>query len=172
MQKAQVNKLAQSDFAKRALKRATKWYAREVKKEDGLSSYEILKRVKSEYDGIGPHPATICCYVNANLAGMSPLKPGVMGDVPASSFKLLCVAFESYVRICQINSWEGEITLKKLTARINAVLHHNYKQKMLQRILSATAKDLDATTMHIAKDWRVRWTTLKIFQVGTTTKQE
>ncbi len=104
IQKARVNKLAQSDFAKRALKRATKWYAREVKKEDGLSSYEISKRVKSEYDGIGPHPATICCYLNANLAGMSPLKPGVMGDVPASSFKLLCVAFESYVRICRLNT--------------------------------------------------------------------
>jgi hypothetical protein len=61
MQKARVNKLAQSDFAKRALKRVTKWYAREVKKEDGLSSYEISKCVKSKYDGIGPHPATIRC---------------------------------------------------------------------------------------------------------------
>ena len=29
MQKVRVNKLAVSDFAKRALKRATKWYARE-----------------------------------------------------------------------------------------------------------------------------------------------
>ncbi len=73
MQNARGNKLAQSDFAKRALKRAIKWYAREVKKEDGLSSYEISKRVKSEYDGIGPHPATIRRYVNANLVGMSPL---------------------------------------------------------------------------------------------------
>ncbi len=117
--------------------------------------------MKSEYDGIGPHPATIRCYVNANLAGMSPLKPGVMSDVPTSSFKSLCVAFKSYVWICQINSREGEITLKKLAARINAVLRHNYKQKMLQQILSATAKDLDATTMHIAEDRRVRWTTLK-----------
>ena len=30
---------------------------------------------------------------------------------------------------------------------------------MLQRILLATAKDLDASTMHIAEDRRVRWTT-------------
>ena len=29
MQKVRVNKLTTSDFAKRALKRATKWYARE-----------------------------------------------------------------------------------------------------------------------------------------------
>jgi hypothetical protein len=152
MQNVRVNKLAQSDFAKRALKRATKWYAREVKKEDGLSSYEIAKRVNREYDGIGPAPATIRRYVQANLAGMSPLKPGVMGDVPPPSFKSLCMAFESYVRICQINSREGKIMLTKLAARINAVLHHNYKQKMLQRVLSATAKNLDASTMHIAED--------------------
>jgi hypothetical protein len=30
---------------------------------------------------------------------------------------------------------------------------------MLQRILRDTAKDLDASTMHIAEDRRVRWTT-------------
>jgi hypothetical protein len=59
MQKARVNKLEQSDFAKRALKRATKWYAREVKKPGGLSSYEIAALVKKEYDGVGPHAATI-----------------------------------------------------------------------------------------------------------------
>ena len=134
-------KLAQSDFSKHALKRATKWHAREVK-----------KRVRREYDGIKLHPAMIRCYVNANLAGMLPLKVGVMGDVPAASFKVLCTAFESYIRICQINSQEGKITFKKLAAKINPVLRHDYRQKMLQRVLLATAKDLDALTMHIAKD--------------------
>jgi hypothetical protein len=59
MQKVQMNKLMQSDFAKCALKRTTKWYAWEVKKEYGLSSYEIAKHVKSKYDGIGLHPARI-----------------------------------------------------------------------------------------------------------------
>ena len=71
MQKARVNKLEQSDFAKRALKRATKWYAREVKKPGGLSSYEIAALVKKEYDGVGPHAATIRRYLNNNLVGMS-----------------------------------------------------------------------------------------------------
>jgi hypothetical protein len=66
---------------------------------------------------------------------------------------------ESYVRIQQINSREGEISYKKLAQKINQVLMHNYKQKMLQRVLLATAKDLDASTMHIAEDRQVRWTT-------------
>jgi len=59
----------------------------------------------------------------------------------------------------QINSKEGELTFKKLSVKINAVLRHDYRQKMLQRVLSATARNLDASTMHIAEDRRVRWTT-------------
>ena len=159
MQKVRVNKLAMSDFEKRALKRATRWYAREKNIPGGLSSYQIEKKVKQEYGGIGPHAATIRRYVNANLQGMSPLKIGVKGDIPPCVFKTLCVAFESYVRIMQINSKEGELTYKNLAARINALLRHDYKQKMLQRVLSATAKNLDASTMHVAEDRRVLWTT-------------
>ena len=159
MQKVRVNKLAMSDFEKRALKRATRWYAREKNIPGGLSSYQIEKKVKQEYGGVGPHAATIRRYVNANLQGMSPLKIGVKGDIPPCAFKSLCVAFESYIRIMQINSKEGELTYKNLAARINALLHHDYRQKMLQRVLLATAKNLDASTMHVAEDRRVLWTT-------------
>jgi hypothetical protein len=55
----------------------------------------------------------------------------------------------------QINSKEGELTYKNLAARINALLHHDYRQKMLQRVLLAMAKNLDASTMHVAEDRRV-----------------
>ncbi len=96
-------------------------------KPNGKSSYEIAILVKKEYDGAGPHATTIRRYVNANLSGMLPLKPGVKGDLPAWAFKSLCVAFKSYVRICQINSKIGEITYKKLATRINTVLKHDYR---------------------------------------------
>jgi hypothetical protein len=75
MQKHHVNKLATSDFVKRAFKRATNWYSLEMKKPNGKSSYEIARLVKVEYNGIEPHAATIRRYVNANLSWMSPLKP-------------------------------------------------------------------------------------------------
>ena len=152
MQKVRINKLAMSDHSKRALKRATRWYAREKEITGGLSSYVIEKKVKREFGGVGPSATTIRRYVNGNLQGMSPLKIGVKGDIPPCVFKMLCVAFESYVRIMQINSKEGELTYKNLAARINALLHHDYKQKMLQRVLSATAKNLDVSTMHVAED--------------------
>jgi hypothetical protein len=82
MQKVRVNKLVMSDFAKRALKRATKWYAREQNIPGGLSSYQIKKKVKLEYSGVGPNASTIRRYVNVNLQGMSPLKIVVKGDIP------------------------------------------------------------------------------------------
>jgi hypothetical protein len=129
------------------------------KKTSGLSSLQIEAKVKKEFDGVGPSNETIRRYVSANLAGMSPLKIGVKGDVPACAFKSLCIAFESFIRIQQINSRQGEITYKKLAVRINALLGRNYKLKMLQRILLATAKNLDSSTMNIAKDRRVHWTT-------------
>jgi hypothetical protein len=72
MQKVQVNKLAALGFAKHALKRATKWYARERNKPGGLSSYQIAQRVGKEYNGVVLHVATVYCYVNTNLASMSP----------------------------------------------------------------------------------------------------
>ena len=98
---------------------------------------------------------------------MSPLKHGVKGDIPPCSFKSLCVAFESFVCIKQLNSRQGEITYKKLATKINAVLRHDYRQKMLQRILLATAKDLDASIMHIAEDRRVRWMTFTNISSGS-----
>ncbi len=76
MQKFPINKLATSDHAKRALKRATRLYAQEKDKPGGLSLRQIEKKVNKEYDGVGPGFATIRRYVNANLAGMSPLKEG------------------------------------------------------------------------------------------------
>ncbi len=75
-----------------------------------------------DFDGVGPSNAIIRRYVSANIASMSPLKIGVKGDMPACAFKSLCIAFESFIRIQQINSRQGEITYKKLAARINALL--------------------------------------------------
>jgi hypothetical protein len=51
MQKFRINKLVASDHAKRALKRATNWYVREMNKTSGLSSNQIEANVKKEFDG-------------------------------------------------------------------------------------------------------------------------
>ena len=99
MQKMRVNKLAMLDFAKRAFKRATRWYARERDLPMGLSPYQIERKVKQEFGSVGPHAAPICHYVHNNLQGMSPLKHGMKGDISPCVFKSLCIAFESFIRI-------------------------------------------------------------------------
>jgi glucokinase len=81
----------------------------------------------------------------------------VKGDIAACVFNSLSVAFKTYVRIEQINLWPGEPPYKKLAVRINQVLKHNYKQKMLQHIILAMAKNLDASTIHITKDQWFKW---------------
>jgi hypothetical protein len=114
MQKFWINKLALSDHAKRAFKRATRWYIQEKDNPGGLSSRQIEAKVKREYDGVGLHAATIWRYVNANIAGMSPLMIGVKGDLPPCVFKSLCVSFKSFVHIQQINSCQGETSQQGL----------------------------------------------------------
>ena len=89
----------------------TSWYAREKEKPDGLSSYAISKKVKVEFDGVGPSPRTLQRYANDGIGGTSPLKPGVQSDIPKSLYKSLCIAFESYIRINQLNARDGNLTL-------------------------------------------------------------
>ena len=56
MQKFRISKLGASDHAKRALKRAMRWYAQEKDKPGGLSLRQIAKK---EYNGVGPSHDTI-----------------------------------------------------------------------------------------------------------------
>ncbi len=135
MQKWRVNKFDLSDHSKRAFKRATSWYNKEVqtKGKDGLSSYEVAKRVKVEFAA-----GTIQRYANGGLAGLSPLKPGVKSDIPKWAYSALCTAFESYVRINQLNRRDDVLTLKKLAAKINETMQHNYRSKLLTYVALIT----------------------------------
>ena len=159
MQKWRVNKFDATAHEKRAFKRATSWYAQELEKKNGLSSYEISKKVKIEFDGVGPSATTIRRYSKLGLAGQSPLKPGVKSDIAKWAYNSLTVAFESYVRINQLNRRDDVLTLKKLAAKVNETMNHNYKSKLLNRVLLSTAKHLDASKMEYCEDRRIRWTT-------------
>lgn len=72
MQKWRLNKFDATGHAKRAFKRATSWYSKELEKSDGLSSYQISKKVKMEFDGAGPSATTLRRYAKLGLAGESP----------------------------------------------------------------------------------------------------
>ena len=77
-----MNKFDASNHETRAFKRATSWYAEELEKKNGLSSYQISKKVKIEFNGVGPSARTLQRYARWGLAGLSPVKPGVKSDIP------------------------------------------------------------------------------------------
>jgi hypothetical protein len=59
MQQWRINKFDTTEHAKPTFKRVTNWYAREKEKEGGLSSYTVAKKVKLEFDGVGPSCRTL-----------------------------------------------------------------------------------------------------------------
>ncbi len=155
MQQLQINKFDATEDEKRAFKRATSWYAREKEKPDCLSLYAISKKVKVEFDGVGPTARTLQRYADDGIARVLPLKPGVKSDIPKSLYKSLCVAFESYVHINQLNSRDGELTLNKLANAINTCMHRNYRRKLLNPILISTARDINASKLKYWEDCRI-----------------
>jgi len=159
MQKWRLNKFDAASHAKQAFKRATSWYSKELEKSNGLSSYQISKKVKIEFDGVGPSATTLRRYAKLGLVGESPMKPGVKSEIPKWAYNSLCVAFESYVRINQLNRRDDKLTLKKLAAKVNEAMKHNYRTKLLNRVLLSTAKYLDASKMEYSEERRIRWTT-------------
>ena len=92
-----------------------------------------------------------------------PLKRGKKGDIPEFVFKNLCIAFESMVRICQLNGKEQETERKKLAMQVNACiggdLAKNVNTSLMKKLLQETDVDLLYGKTQTAEDRRIKWTT-------------
>ena len=97
------------------------------------------------------------------MAGCSPLKRGEKGVIPEFVFKNFCIAFESMVRICQLNGKEQETERKKLAMRVNACMGNDLAKhvntSLMRRLLQETAVDLLCDKTQTAEDRRIKWTT-------------
>ncbi len=58
--------------------------------------------------GVHIHNRTIQREMAAGRVGVSPLKPGVKGNFPALTFQHLVNAFESFIKIKQLNGQGGD----------------------------------------------------------------
>ena len=145
---------------KRAWKQATSWYAEEKEKKDGFLAEHIAKEVKKNNGGFGPSARTIQRNVKMGLIGVSPNKQGPERKLPKFIFKTLCSAFESYVRINQVNGLGGDLSRGKLQKRVGAVVRDDgFSTQCLSRLIQYTAIDLLAGKVNKVKDRRVLWTT-------------
>ncbi len=86
-----------------AFKRATIVYAREKRKDDGMSARTVADLIRNDC-GIDLCPRTIQKKVKEGKIRCSPLRRGPKGNIPPElHYKNLCTAFEPFVTINQLN---------------------------------------------------------------------
>ena len=149
-----------------AFKHATVIYAREkAKGKGGMSAAEVAESVSKQYK-VSLSRRSIQQKVKEGNVGTSPLRRGPKGNIPEQDFKNLCVAFESFVRINQLNGDMRVLGPKKVGPLVHKViygLNTDMKGKessnvLLKRVLRATATDLSKSKSSSAEDRRVNWT--------------
>ncbi len=159
-QQKRVNNKKIKDNKKEATKEATRMYAAEKdsnKKTKGAEKIaaEVNKKYNTTLSG-----RTIRRYVGNGMIGVSPLKMGPDGGVPDNHFKLLLTAFETYIRISQINGETFNNTANKLTTRVNATMNHITKgPRLFHRLMRESAINFRATISNPVEERRLRWTT-------------
>ncbi len=87
----------------KVFKKATLLYQAEKAKTKGLSASMVSDMMFNKYD-IKICNRKIQRYVKKNIVGASPVRRGPQGNVKPVVYKNLCMAFESYLRINQINA--------------------------------------------------------------------
>lgn len=129
----------------------------------GLSSRKVCDLVNNEY-GTDIKPRSVQRYVKDGLAGQSPKKNGSPGAIEKFIWNSLCAAFESHVKINQLNGKGGENSRKKLAARVNQAMGKQFDKieySLLNRLLKVTASDLLGGKATGAEERRIRWTSFR-----------
>jgi hypothetical protein len=90
-----------------------------------------------------------------------PLRHGPQGNIPELHYRNLCLAFESYICINQINGTVRECGPKKVGPHFYKVIYGNNGEaswrQLLKRVLVDTAVDLKKPRSKNAEDRRIRW---------------
>jgi len=157
------NNLWEKTKYKKAHKEATVLYDKERPIEKGgLSVRKVEEIVKAKHKGFGPSRSTIHHYVvDLGLVGMSPLKPGPEGNIPALIYKSLCMAYGSFLRINQINARGGDNSRSRMIPILAEAMHISISSSadLIKRLCRDTAVDMKADKLSFAEERRVRWTT-------------
>ena len=161
LQQDHINAKAKEEHQKKAHKRATSLYAVEQEKEDGMSAQDVREAVLKDYEW-APSVRSIQRYVEKGMAGQSPMKRGEKGDVPKVIFNTLCTAFETMVRINQLNGRDIDNSQKRLGARVNTCMNKDgsVSVSLVRRLFAETAVDLYCSSKNnAAEERRIAWTT-------------
>ena len=128
-----------------------------------MSAEEVRQAVLKDYEW-APSARSIQRYVDSNMAGLSPVRQGGPGKVPPVIFKTLCTAFETMVRINQLNRSDRENGQKRLAVRVNACMNLDGSVSvfLVRRIFAETAVALYcSSTCKMTEERHIAWTTYR-----------
>ena len=155
-QKMRVNNKMLKDNYKMAFKEACILYSNE--RENGKSAQQCCDEVGKKYNTT-ISKRTVQHYVQHNKAGESPRK-GPDGGISPDIFKILVQAYESYVRIKQINAETAENSRNLLSKRVNNAMNTGKTNDCLfQRIQRHCTAQFTASVSDRAEERRLKWTT-------------
>jgi hypothetical protein len=140
-------------------------YSRErAKGKSGMSARSVTELIRIETK-IELSARSIQQKVKEGQIGTSPLRRGPRGNIPELHYRNLCLAFESYIRINQINGTVRECGPKKVGPRIYKVIYGDNGEAscrdLLKRVLVSTAMDFKKARSKNAEDRRIIWTNRK-----------
>ena len=101
--------------------------------------------------------------VSAGNIGTSPLQRGPKGCIPDLHYLSLCLAYESFVTINQLNGTMRACRPKRIGPLVHKVIHGDSDnwESLFKRVQKDTAINLRRQKAKNAEDRRIRWTTEK-----------
>ena len=135
-------------------------YDRERQKEDGMSARAVVECIEND-TGVKLSIRTIQKKVHAGDVGTSPLRRGPKGNIPDHLYRNLCIAYESFVVINQINGTMHMCRPKRVGPLLRQVIygHSDNWKPLFERVQKDTAANLRRQKAKNSEDRRNRWTT-------------
>ena len=127
-----------------------------------MSARAVAELVEKDC-GVKISARTIQQKVKEGNVGVSPLRRGPKGNIPDRSYQNLCLAYESYVTINQINGTMRNCRRKNVGPLLQRVIYGHAEDwdTLFKRVQNSTASNLRRQKPKNAEDRRIRWTTGK-----------
>jgi hypothetical protein len=149
-QMARARKLEEKRKVSDAFKRATRMYHREQQKTDGGMSAQAVADAIEKDTGVKVSKRTIQYKVKNGNVGSSPLRRGPKGNIPNRAYRDLCLAYESYITINQLNGQMRNCKPKKVGALLGKVIGDgNNWRPLFERVQRDTGTKLETTMILI-----------------------
>ena len=156
-----INGHATMMVKKAAHKKVTTIYSMELQKPEGMSANQVSQLVLGEF-GVEINAHTIQRDIKEGRVGAPPKKMGPQGRFPSKTFDNLAIAFESYIKIMQLNGHGGALSNNKLKIILQKCTSPSIScdiTGLLRRLQKAAADSIVVGKGKNAEDRRVKWTT-------------